>query len=311
MSERRTPLSVVIGPTAAGKSRVAMAIAEARGLDIVSADSRQLYRGFDIGTAKPSPADLARVRHHGVDVIDPGERYSAHRWAADAERWIAAARADGRGAMVVGGTGFYVRALVQPLAPVPELDAERRRGLERWLAEQDGETIARWCRRLDPARAELGRVQQLRAIETALLAGTRLSEAHAAAATAPVPRRAVRYLVIDPGAVLAARIEERVHAMVDAGWIDEVARLRTSVSADAPAWKASGYETLRRHVAGELSRGEAVERVVVETRQYAKRQRTWCRHQLTDGPVMRLDPDAPDAVQRAIAWWDGRLEEET
>ena len=308
MSGTGAPLSVVIGPTAAGKSRIAMALAMARGLDIVSADSRQVYRGFDIGTAKPTQAERAAVRHHGVDLIEPEERYSAHRWASDADRWLAEAARDGRGALVVGGTGFYVRALVQPLAPVASLDEERRVRLGRWLAEQDGVTLARWCTRLDPARATLGRTQQLRAIETVLLAGTRLSAAHAAAA--PVPPRAVRYLVVDPGEVLARRIEARVHSMVGAGWIDEVERLRATVAPDAPAWKASGYETLRRHVSGELPRDVAVERVVVETRQYAKRQRTWCRHQLSDGPVRRIDPDAPDAVAQAIAWWDGPHEEE-
>lgn len=304
----RPPLRVVIGPTAAGKSAVAMHIAQSRGLAIVSADSRQVYTGFDIGTAKPSRAERARVPHFGLDVVAPTERYSAHAWARDAEQWMGDAYAQHTPPLVVGGTGFYVRALVAPLDVMPPLDGDRRRTLEQWLTTLDSAEVERWCRRLDPARAHLGRTQHQRAIETALLAGVRISDMHNAAGVhdpiATPATRAVHYLVVDPGLPLADRIRARVHAMVDAGWFDEVARLMDSIPPDAPAWNASGYGTIRAGLEGTMNRDAVIERVIIETRQYAKRQRTWCRHQLQDGTVTQLNPDDRDALDRALTWWD-------
>jgi tRNA dimethylallyltransferase len=280
-----------------------MRLASERDLAIVSADSRQVYRGFDIGTAKPTPGERAAVPHFGIDVRSPLERYSAHAWAADAQHWLARARQGGHEPVVVGGTGFYVRALVAPLDRVPALDVPSRERLAVWLGGLDTAALHRWCTRLDPARAGLGRTQQLRAVETALLTGRRLSESFAGGGEPRV--RDVRYLVVDPGPVLADRIAARVDAMLDAGWLAEVEHLAAAWPADAPAWKASGYEVLRALVRGELSRRDAVARVVVETRQYAKRQRTWCRHQLAGGTVVQLNPDSDDAFARALAWWDG------
>lgn len=297
------PLRVIMGPTAAGKSRIAMGLASARNLAIVSADSRQVYQGFDIGTAKPTASERAAVPHFGIDVLSPLERYSAHAWAADARGWLTSARDAGRAAVIVGGTGFYIRALVSPLDAVPELDAALREGLAGWLERLDAGTLGAWCTRLDPARASLGRTQQLRAVETALLTGRRLSESFAERGEPGF--RDVRYLVVDPGPVLAGRIEARIDAMLHAGWLAEVEALSAALPADAPAWKASGYQVLRSLVRGELSRGDAIARVVVETRQYAKRQRTWCRHQLAGGTVTRLNPDTDHALDRALAWWDG------
>lgn len=303
-------LRVIIGPTAAGKSRLAMRLAGERPAGIISADSRQVYRGFDIGTGKPTAEEQAAVPHRGIDVLDPQQRYSAHAWAHDALRWSAELEQEGHQALIVGGTGFYVRALVAPLDPVPELDPLRRPALEAWLERLDASELHRWCLQLDAARAHLGRVQQLRAVETAVLSGRRLSDAltgEAAPSDAGTSSglRPVRYLVVDPGAVLADRIAQRVHGMIEAGWFEEVRRLMASVPADAPAWKASGYEMLRQCASGEIAERDAVERVVIETRQYAKRQRTWYRHQLHGGTVTTIDPDRPDALERALEWWDG------
>ncbi len=302
-----------------------MALARRFNLAIVSADSRQIYRGFDIGTAKPSLAERAEVTHFGIDVLQPELRYSAHAWATDAKAWMRQARAAGQASVIVGGTGFYVRALVRPLAPAPALDEDRRAKLEHWLAKHDLATLQRWCATLDPARAGLGRAQLSRAIETALLAGIRLGdihaehtartagvdgasliykrEANAADERAVLPR--VRYLVVDPGPPLAERIRVRVHEMIDAGWIAEIEGLMQTVPDDAPAWLASGYGVMREHVRGQLTREQATERVLIETRQYAKRQRTWCRHQLTEGPVTRISSVEPDAIRRAVQWWNG------
>lgn len=307
MTDDRDPsraVPVIIGPTAAGKSSIAMHLAERYRLAIVSADSRQVYRGFDIGTAKPTRDEQRRVPHYGVDVLEPNMRYSAHAWAQDAARWCDDAKSSGRTPVIVGGTGFYVRALVQPFHEAQPLDPVRRAALAPWLERLDAPELERWCRRLDPARAALGRTQRLRAVETALLTGRRLSESHTkAAASHPAPS-GVRYLVVDPGAVLATRIAERVQAMVAGGWYDEVRTLLADVPADAPAWQASGYGRMRDAVTGALSLKAAEEQVIIETRQYAKRQRTWCRHQLADASVTRLDSSAANALALACAWWE-------
>ncbi len=296
-------LRVVVGPTAAGKSALALDLAERFGGAIVSADSRQIYRGFDVGTAKPTPGELARVPHRGVDVADPRERWSAARWAEDAARWIAEVAAEGRTPLVVGGTGLYVRALVEPLFAAPPLDEERRARLAAVLERMPTAELRRWVAALDPARAPLGRTQLLRAAETALLTGTRISDLHARLAR-PAEVRA-RYLVVDPGReVLRERIERRVDAMFADGWADEVRALAERVPPDAPAWNASGYAAVRDLVAGRCTPDEARARVVVETRRYAKRQRTWLRHQLR-GDVTMVDPLAPDARERAARWWAG------
>lgn len=302
------PVACIVGPTAAGKSALAMALAEANGLAIVSADSRQVYTGFDVGTAKPSRDEQARVPHFGIDVASPLERYSAHRWASEAATWCAAAQSAGTPPVIVGGTGLYVRAFAEPLDDVPALDEDRRRAIEPFLASLDRDTLHRWCTRLDPARAHLGRTQQLRAVETALLSGTRLSEylrAHEGAGESArrAASRTVHYLVVDPGPVLASRIEARVHTMIAQGFVEEIERLRQVVPPDAPAWNASGYGVMRAAVDGTMSMAAAIERVVIETRQYAKRQRTWFRHQLPSALVTHVNPSDRDAVAQAQAWW--------
>jgi len=282
-----------------------MRLAARHGLAVVSADSRQVYRGFDVGTAKPAAAERASVPHFGVDVADPRERYSAARWAASFDEWADAARASGRAPLVVGGTGLYLRALGAPLFDEPPLDADRRAAIEPVLAKFPGDELRRWVKEIDPARAHLGRTQLQRAVEVALLSGRRVSALHAEAARAP--RHALRYLVVDPGRdVLRARIAQRTDAMLAAGWVDEVRALLRRVPDDAPAWNGTGYETLRRHVRGELSLDDARDRIVTETRQYAKRQRTWFRHQLRDAEVVWLDPLDPRADDVAEAWLHGR-----
>lgn len=305
-SASATPASrtvrVICGPTAAGKSALAMRLAETVHAAIISADSRQVYRGFDLGTAKPTPDERARVPHFGIDVIDPRERYSASDWASSAPAWIAAARKQGREPLLVGGTGFYLRALFAPLFDAPLLDSGRRAALEAWLAPMPTAELARWCRVLDPARATLGRTQLLRAIETALLTGHRISQLHATRGRAPV--LTPRYLVIDPGRALAGGIVERTDAMLAAGWLEEVRGLAGMVPPAAPAWTATGYDALRQVISGAGTITEARERVIVATRQYAKRQRTWFRHQLPAG-TPRLDPGLPDAFERLLAWWQG------
>ena len=296
-------IRVITGPTAAGKSAIALDLAERHGAVLISADSRQVYRRFDIGTAKPTAEERQRVPHVGIDVVEPTERFSAAAWTALAEAAIERARAERREVVVVGGTGFYLRALFAPLFEEPLLEPARRRALERHLAQLSLAELRRWCIVLDPARSHLGRTQLLRAIEVALLTGHSLSALHRSGARPP--RYRARYLVVDPGASLRDRIAARVDEMLAAGWADEVRSLVAELPAGAPAWNAAGYETLREAVAGRASLERARERIVIETRQYAKRQRTWMRHQLPRERVTLLDPAAPDAAARADRWWRG------
>lgn len=295
-------LRVICGPTAAGKTTLAMALAEQWGARIISADSRQIYRGFDIGTAKPTAQEQARVHHYGIDVAEPTARYSAAAWAEGARQWRAESAAASTTPVVVGGTGFYIRALTAPLFAEPALDPQQRRALAHVLETLPTSELRRWCEQLDPARARLGRTQLLRAIEVALLTGVPISAWHARAARAPdIP---ARYLLVDPGAVLQSRIAERVHAMFAAGWPDEVAALAREIPDDAPAWNATGYSIVRDYVRGRVPRPAAIEQVTIHTRQYAKRQRTWFRHQLPGTSVTVLDPTSSDAMRRAMAWWN-------
>jgi tRNA dimethylallyltransferase len=300
-------LRVICGPTAAGKSGIALDLSDRYGAAIVSADSRQIYRGFDIGTAKPSARERERVPHYGIDIVEPAVRYSAAAWAQDAARWLDDARTRRGVPVVVGGTGLYIKALVEPLFTAPELDPERRAALAENVGSKSIADLRRWCEQLDPARAHLGRTQMLRAIETALLSGQRISELHAAERHDPGSTPSdyqPSYLVVDPGPALAERIATRVDAMLERGWREEVESLAATVPDDAPAWKASGYRVIRSLADGEIDLSTARERVIIETRQYAKRQRTWFRHQLPSADVTHVNPDDPALREVVREWWE-------
>jgi len=300
-------LRIICGPTASGKSDLALKLCETYNAAIVSADSRQIYCGFDVGTAKPTREECARVTHYGIDVVEPGERFSAARWASEAEEWIESAGELEKPSVVVGGTGLYIKALVDPLFSAPDQDPAERARLERELATMSLDELRRWCEQLDPARAHLGRTQLLRAIETALLSGSRISDLHSrhnASKAVEGDGQRPSYLVVDPGSALGPRIETRVDSMLRAGWADEVRELMRTVSPDAPAWKASGYTVMRSHVGGALDLSSATQRVIIETRQYAKRQRTWFRHQLPAAAVTHVNPEDPHALTIAREWWE-------
>ena len=298
-------LRVVCGPTAAGKSDIAMMLAEEFNGAIVSADSRQIYCYFNIGTAKPSRADCARVTHYGVDVAEPTERYSAARWVADAQEWTECAAELEKIPVIVGGTGLYIKALVEPLFSAPDMDPMARAKLEEQLSTQSVAELRRWCAELDPPRAHLGRTQLLRSIETALLAGARISQLHEThKSTSTVDDVDPTYLFVDPGESLASRIESRVGQMLDDGWIDEVRDLMNKTPPDAPAWKASGYAAIRELIEGKTDLSTTREQIIIETRQYAKRQRTWFRHQLPASAVTKLNPLDSQAISIAREWWE-------
>ena len=172
----------ITGPTTSGKTALSLEVAEALDGEIVSMDSRQLYRGMDIGTDTVEAEARARVPHHGLDLVDPDERYSAGRFARDVRRWIPEIRARGRVPVLAGGTGFFLRAVLEPIFAEPEMDPSRRRRLKGWLEDRPREELERWVHRLDPERAELaveGGPQRMgRTVEVALLSGRPLSWWH-------------------------------------------------------------------------------------------------------------------------------------
>lgn len=302
MVDVKPVVPILVGPTAVGKTAVAAALAERWPLVVVSADSRQIYRALDIGTAKP-PAELrARVPHFGLDLVDPGERYSAGRFAREAAGWLGAVAPDRR-PIVVGGTGFYVRALADGLFREPPLDPERRARLRLLLAEVPN--VAAWAVRLDPGYTGGGRQRAARAVEVALLSGRPVSwwQAHARATGALTPWY-VRLTV--PRAVLRRRIATRTRAMLAAGLVDEVrAVLDRGVAPDAPGLDGVGYREVVQVLQGRLAPAELETAIVTATAQYAKRQDTWFRHQL-EGDVVTLDAtrDPPVLAAEIVERWE-------
>ena len=302
MAGGRVP--VVVGPTAVGKTAVGLALAAHWPLEIISADSRQVYRRLDIGTAKPTRKERARVPHHGLDLVDPGTRYSAGHFARDAEGWLADIRARQRMPVVVGGTGLYVRALAEGLFREPALDPARRRSLDAFTARLEPLELLRWAGRLDPGFRGGGRQRASRAIEVALLTGQPLSywqeAARARAALEPW------YVVLTvPRPVLHQRITRRAAEMVQRGLIEEVASVLAEGHAPtAPGLDGIGIREAVDYLHGRRPRAAVVEAIAVSTRQYAKRQQTWFRHQLA-GAVLTLDATRPPerlAAEIAEAW---------
>lgn len=299
----------LVGATASGKTALALALARAVPAEIVSMDSRQVYRGMDVGTAKPTPAERAAVPHHGLDQVDPGERYSAGRFARDARLWIGDIESRGRLPLLVGGTGFFLRALLTPIFAEPDMDRARVDALRRWLASRPREDLEVWVRRLDPARAELaaqGGPQRLsRTLEVALLTGRPLSAWHR---TAPPDGEGTSALVVRldvPREELDRRIEARVRRMVEEGLVAEVAGLLAAGhGAEAPGMTAVGYREVVAHLQGACTLEEAMARVAAATRRYARRQLTWMRNQLPPDAVA-LDATLPLDVQgeRVLELW--------
>ena len=272
---------VLVGPTAVGKTAVAVALAALTPLTVVAADARQVYRGLDIGTAKPDPEVLARVAHVGLDLVDPGERYSAGQFARDAAGWLDEIRAAGRLPLVVGGTGFYVRALADGLFKEPPLEPGRRERLRGWTERLPATDLARWAGRLDTRFQTGGRQRAARAIEVALLTGQALSWWQREARETGVMRPWYIHLTL-PRETLRARIAARVDAMLAAGLVDEVRGvLARGVAPDAAGLDGVGYrEVVAMLVDG--GGGDLHEAIAAATRRYAKRQETWFRNQLRD-----------------------------
>lgn len=287
---------ILTGPTASGKSALALALAERFDAEIVGADSRQIYRGMPIGTAAPSAADRARVPHHLVDFLDPRERYSAARFVADALAAIDAVHARGKRALVVGGTGFYIRALAGDVTLSPVRDDAVRERLAREARVHPAETLLDWLYALAPLRAAsvpAGDPYRItRALEIALAERSENPTASASPGESlrsrGIPYRKL-YLEIDPE-VLQTRIAARIDAMLREGLLEEAER----IGPDAVAADAVGYREALAYLAGWSTRGELREHLIRNTRRYAKRQATWFR---TEPDLVRIPADG--ALERA------------
>ena len=278
-----TPAILLMGPTASGKSAIALELAQLLPVEIVSVDSAQIYRGMDIGTAKPDAAARARVAHHLVDLIDPDQSYSAARFRADALAAIAGVRSRGRIPLLVGGTMLYFKALREGLSRLPQADARLRKELDERAAVAGWPALHAELARVDPATAarlsttDSQRIQ--RALEVFHISGTPLSALQGARQSDDAPDFVAIALVPSDRAELHRRIAERFDAMLARGLVAEVRTLRQrfSLTASMPSMRCVGYRQIWDVLEGAQTPRDLRERGIAATRQLAKRQLTWLR----------------------------------
>jgi tRNA dimethylallyltransferase len=273
-----------MGPTASGKTGLALELARHFPCEIISVDSALVYRDMDIGTAKPSTEELAAVPHHLIDVIDPAESYSAARFREDALRLMGEITGRGKLPLLVGGTMLYYRALEQGLSDLPKADVRLRKALEEQMETQGLEALHHRLIEVDPESARRIKPTDpqriLRALEVYELTGSPLSEHYAKQEKDPLPYRVLRIALIpsDRG-LLHQRIEQRFDHMLQQGFVDEVRRLYTRGDLDdsLPAIRAVGYRQVWQYLEGEWDYDTMRHKGIVATRQLAKRQLTWLR----------------------------------
>lgn len=302
MRSDRPRLVIILGPTGVGKSAAAIELALRFGGEIINADSMQVYRGFDIGTAKPTAGDRRRVVHHLLDIVDPTVQFSAADFAARAAEAVRLIHGRGRLPFVVGGTGLYLKALVDGLFPGPGRDPAVRAALEQEIRTSGLEALRRKLERVDPAYAALigprDKVRLVRALEVHVLTGRPLS-AHFAETASPVRGLPTIKLGLDlDRQSLYKRIEDRVDRMFRVGLVEEVRRLLgEGVPETAPPFRALGYRHVSRCLRREITLEEAVRLTKLDTRHFAKRQLTWFR-KMPD--IAWLPADDPAALAAGL-----------
>jgi tRNA dimethylallyltransferase len=295
---RDLPIVALVGPTASGKTALSIEVAARLEAEIISMDSRQVYRGMDVGTAKPTPEEQAGIPHFGLNVVSPDVRFNAGQFSRLARHWIHEIRNRGRLPLLVGGTGFFLRALTNPIFREPDLDPERRRRLQRLLETRPDEELHRWLEALDPESAARlkewgGRQRRLRALELPLLTGRSLSWWHRHSPSEEPPLDPIVFVLDVPRAELNQRIDERVDRMVHGGLLDEVRSLfEQGFDERSPGMRAHGYQEVVPYLRGERTLDEALDEVRRATRAYARRQLTWFRNQLPEDAIW-LDGTRP------------------
>jgi len=302
---RPPPALAILGPTASGKSALALKLAEHLGGEILCCDSMQVYRGMDIGTAKATVGDRAAIPHHLLDLISPSEQFHAAAWAEAAHKTIREAEPRERLPIIVGGTGLYYRALVRGLFDAPRPDPEIR---ARHKAEADQHGIPALHERLRLIDAEAAAkimsgdlVRISRALEVYEQTGSTISELRRQRPAPPAPVRIFSVLLEYNLDVLRSRIAVRVDHMMSAGFLDEVRGLRAAGFAAARSMQALGYKQMGLHLDGALTLDAAVAETKSATAAYARRQRTWFRREEIN---LRLyQPPVPLALSRLIRGW--------
>ena len=308
----RLPAAVLLmGPTAAGKSALALEIARRFPVEIVSVDSAQVYRGMDVGTAKPAPAERAAVAHHLIDIIDPDQSYSAAQFRAEALRLMGEIAARGRTPLLAGGTMLYFKALREGLSNLPQADAAVRAALEAEAARRGWPALHAELARIDPvaaARIKPGDAQRIqRALEVFRVSGKPLSALQGARAADAATFRYVQIaLVPAERALLHRRIAARFDAMLAAGLVQELAALRAryALHPGLPAMRCVGYRQAWEHLEGAYDRATLRERGIHATRQLAKRQLTWLRAM---SEPKAFDCFAPDLDALALRYLEREL----
>ncbi len=293
-------LLVLSGPTAAGKTALALSLARRFPLEIVNADSLQVYRGMDIGTAKPTAAERREAPHHLIDVADPDEEYNAGRFVAEAESAIRGIRERGKFPLVAGGTGMYIRALLRGLDPLPS-DPRVRAGLARRWKEEGGAALFAELKRIDPDSAAAihpaDRVRVLRALEVAAVAGAPPSRLKGRWAKKEGKFRILFISLSADRKKLYSRIDARVEGMFRAGMVEEVrGLLAAGYGPDLKPMQALGYRHVLSYLSGVRSLPETVEEMKRDTRRYAKRQSTWLARE-----PEAVGIDAENAAETAAA----------
>ena len=302
------PLILLMGPTGAGKSDVALAIAADKAVEIVSVDSAMVYRGMDLGTAKPSAATRRTVPHHLVDIRDPTQRYSAGEFIDDARAAAEAIWARGRVPLLVGGTMLYFHTLTAGLAALPAADLAVRAGIDAEAAQRGWAAMHEELRRVDPvaaARIHVNDPQRIqRALEVFRLCHTGISELQQARVSAFADARVVEFALAPlERRDLHTRIHTRFRTMLDAGLLEEVRALfqRGDLTAEHPSMRAVGYRQLWRHLTGAVTLEQATQEAVAATRQLAKRQFTWLRRRTQAQWFDSMRPDAAAELKNALS----------
>ena len=297
---------LLMGPTASGKTDFAISLCKRFPCDVISVDSALVYRGMDIGTAKPDAATLARTPHRLIDFLDPEESYSAGEFVRDAYREMDDIFAGGRIPLLVGGTMMYVRALTRGVAELPGADAAIRAAIDTEAEQHGWPAMHAELQRVDPdaaARIKPNDRQRIqRALEVFRASGKPLSAWQQDSAPARDDISYVKIgLNIEPRSVLHDRIARRLDSMLDQGFLAEVERLRPGLTADHPAMRAVGYRQFWQHLDGKFDREEARDRALYATRQLAKRQITWLRSEHEIFLVDPLEAGSIDAISTFLA----------